>query len=374
MKLAIITSRYPQKEAPYNHMFVHVRAKYFVEKGVDVTVFIPSNSSEPTANYEGVKVLRIPSKAIVNYLSGFDLCYLHLLNMYPSKSGGAQIYNFILRKNLKVAIYLHGSDVLTYPRYFFDFSWSLKGIAKRFYTNGWKKYFMSKFLKGILKGQNKNLILTPSVWLSEQVQAIYYIDANNIKQVPNGIDVSLFNGDADYGKRHKILCVRPLTNTYPVEDCIRLMSFLPEEFTLDIYGKGEKKEQFQQLITAHNLQHRVKISERFFDRKELSQLFLNYGIFNAYSKIDTQGVSMCEAMASKRLVISSNKTAIPEFIQDGVNGLLDNDLQNLALRLADACNSEKYFEELTNNARIAMEQISVDHVGLKELQMLKSIL
>lgn len=373
MKLAILTSRYPQKKEPYNHMFVHVRAKYFVEQGVDVTVFVPSGDRGEEM-YEGIKVVRMASREIVKLLKAYDLLYLHLLNMYPTKSGGAQLYTFILREKPKTAIFLHGSDVLTYPEYFFDFSWTLKGVAKYAYTNFWKKKFMAKFLKGIVAHDNKNLILTPSVWLSEQVQTIYHIAKETIRQVPNGIDINLFDGESGYDKRHRILCVRPLTNTYPVEDCIRLMLFLPPTFTLDIYGKGEKKDTFLKLIATYGLQSRVKIKETFFDREELGKLFQEYGIFNAYSKIDTQGVSMCEAMASRRLVISSNKTAIPEFIEDGVSGLLDNDLQSLASRIVDVCNNEEVFNQLTDNARKAMEQISTEKVGLKELEMLKSIL
>ena len=44
MKVAIITSRYPSKNNPYNHMFVHMRSIEMIKQGIDVTIFIPSNN------------------------------------------------------------------------------------------------------------------------------------------------------------------------------------------------------------------------------------------------------------------------------------------------------------------------------------------
>ena len=68
MKIAIITSRYPSKGNPYNHMFVHMRSKEYIKQGEQVEVFVPSKESAEYV-FEGVRVKTIPSKKIIKYLS-----------------------------------------------------------------------------------------------------------------------------------------------------------------------------------------------------------------------------------------------------------------------------------------------------------------
>ena len=84
MKIAIVTSRYPSAEKPYNHMFVHVRVHEFIKQNHQVKVFVPSEINSTTV-YEGVSVHRTTSKEIIEDLSFFDISYLHLVNLYPYK-------------------------------------------------------------------------------------------------------------------------------------------------------------------------------------------------------------------------------------------------------------------------------------------------
>lgn len=355
-------------------MFVHVRALYFQSRGIDVTILVPAKKKQ-TYVFQGIRVVEDSSSSIVSVLSSYDVLYLHLLNQYPIIDGGFKIYNEIVRRNYKAAIYLHGADVLTYPNDFFDFKWNLKGVAKVLYTNIWKKHFMSRFLNQLLN--TNSLILTPSGWLANRVKTIYGVEKRVIKVVPNGIDIDFFKSSGGFEYRYKILCLRPLNSEYPVDDCVRLMSYLPEIFTLDIYGEGENYEKIKQLIEHLGLSNRVKIINGFLNREELPNLFQKYGIFNAFSKSDTQGVIMCEALASKMLVLSTNKTAIPEFISDGTSGLLLNDnenIQDFANRIVAICGDEIKFENMTTNGRESMKQINWESQGEKELKLLQSLL
>ena len=82
MKIAIITSRYPSEDNPYNHMFVHMRSKEYIKQGEQVEVFVPGKTSAEYV-FEGVKVRVMPSKNIIEYLKEYDVLYLHLLHLYP---------------------------------------------------------------------------------------------------------------------------------------------------------------------------------------------------------------------------------------------------------------------------------------------------
>jgi len=371
MKLAIITSRYPKKESPYNHMFVHVRAKFFIDQGVEVTVFVPASIADEYV-YQGVPVICNHATEIAKQQLNYDVVYLHLLNLYPIKSGGFAIYSAILKHKQKTAIYLHGSDVLTYPEYYYDFEWNVRGIARVLYANIWKRYWMNHFFKGLIQ-HKKYVVITPSLWLKEQVNKLYKLPLQNFKVIPNGIDVSHFYTENAYEKRYKMLCIRPFDKMYPVEKTIEFLSYLPEEYTLDIFGKGEMKRTLESLIQNKNLSHRIQLKEQFIEREQLPKLLSQYGVFCALSNIDTQGVMMCEAMAASLLVISSNKTAIPEFITHKVSGLLEDDLLQLRDDLLAICADESAFNQITKKAREEMEKITIERVGELELDTLQRI-
>lgn len=369
MKIAIITSRYPTEEEPYRHMFVHVRALYFKRQGIDVSILVPSKENKNYI-YDGIKVIADTSKELSTTLKNFDVLYLHLLNLFPVSNGGFRIYRNIIKHNYNVVIYVHGSDVLTYPDYFFDFNWSIRSVFRYVYYNTWKKHYIKKFLTH-LTNQSSNRILMPSKWLGKQIEKIYTISEKNFSVIPNGIDLELFCENKTFKNRYKILCIRPLDPNYPLEDVINLMTYLPEKFSLDIYGNGPEKNNLLQLIHSKDLSSRVKIIGDFIPRESLNNLLKNYGIFNALSKLDTQGVMMCEAMASQLLVISSNKTAIPEFITDNYSGILDNELPLLAKRIISITADQETFEVIVQNARNSMNEINWKKTGEKELDFLK---
>ncbi|MDM1517186.1 glycosyltransferase family 4 protein [Myroides odoratimimus] len=372
MKIAIITSRYPKENQPYNHMFVHVRALYFKSQGVDVTILVPAKEKS-IYNYQGIDVIEDVSSEIANVLGKYDLLYLHLLNQYPLKNGGFSIYNAILKNKYPVAIYIHGTDVLKYPEYLYDFTWSIKGIVKYLYINTWNHFWMKRFLRQISLS-NRYLIMTPSLWMKNHTEKILAIKFDKFYAVPNGVDTELFDVPFNYQNRHKIITIRPLSDVkYGVDMSIELMRFLPDIFTLDIYGKGFLKYKYEQLIKKYNLENRVRIIDDFIERKDLPTLFSNYGIFSAFTLFDSQGVIMCEAMASRLLTISNNNSAISEFIEDGIGGVIDDDLEKLAQRIIEITNDSHVMENIVKEGRSGMTKINWRKQGEKELFLLKQI-
>jgi glycosyltransferase involved in cell wall biosynthesis len=373
MKLAIITSRYPKENEPYNHMFVHVRALYFQSRGVEVTILVPAKD-KITYNYQGITVHENSSKEIVNELASYDLLYLHLLNQYPLKNGGFRIYNAIKKNKYPVAIYLHGTDVLVYPEYLSDFSWTVKGIVKYLYVNLWNHYTMNQFLDRI-SNSNRYLIMTPSNWMKNHTEKVFKRRFDNFHAVANGIDTELFDVPFNYNNRFKILTIRPLSDPkYGVDMSIELMRFLPSVYTLDIYGKGHLKSKYEDQIRRNNLEDRVTIIEEFIEREDIPMLFSNYGIFSAFTLFDSQGVIMCEAMASRLLTISNDNSAINEFIIDGEGGIVEDDFEVLANRIVSITEDIDKMESIVEKGRILMKDINYRIQGEKELIQLKKII
>lgn len=373
MNLAIITSRYPKENQPYNHMFVHVRALYFKSKGINVQILVPAKEKF-NYHYQGINVLEIPTKEILMILPKYDILYLHLLNQYPLKDGGLLVYREIIKKKYKTAVYIHGSDVLLYHDHLYDFEWTFKGIAKYMYVNFWSHYIFKQFLNKISK-TNEYLMLTPSKWMKNKTEEIFKRKFNQFYVLPNGIDTELFDVPFNYKNRYKLVTIRPLSDPkYGVDMAIDLMRFLPDKFTLDIYGKGELKVKFDQMIVDYGLSHRVRIIENFIDRENIPQLFSNYGIFCAFTRFDSQGVIMCEAMSSQLLTISNDNSAMTEFIINDKSGLVENNLEVLANKMIELVENPELLEQICLTGRNTMKNIHWEIQGEKELELLQNML
>lgn len=374
MKLAIITPRYPKENDPYNHMFVHVRAKYFKELGNEVVIFVPS-SKRYSYSYEGVDVKLMSNQQIIKEFDRFDLLYLHLLNNYfGSKSGCYPIYNDIRKNKRTFAIFIHGSEILKYPDYLFDFSFSLRGILKYIYLNFWNSAKMSIFLKDANKRQNAAFIF-PSKWMKEHTESILKIKLKNSNIIPNGIDTDLFKFSDSYENRYKLLMIRPLTDLkYGFDIAIETVRHLPSEFKLTIYGKGKYENYCRELITKYGLNERVVIINKYIDRCEIPNIFKDYGGFIATTRFDSQGVIMCEAMSSGLLTVSNSVTAIPEFIEDGKNGIIANSPKEIADKIIEIVTDPEKYRTTIENARRKMEEIGIEKVGKKELKVLSNLI
>lgn len=368
MEIAIISSRYPTPNNIYSHMWVHARAKEFVRNNVNVTVFVPSKENKEY-HYEGVKVVLAPDVVIAEAIKSVSAVYIHLLSIYPyPKLSGWPIYKSIINNNVRCFMYLHGSEVQSTARYSFDDKRNLYSFAVSLYKNNIFLPRMRKFCQYV---DGSGGFLSPSKWMHKEAENELSLELKNVKICPNGIDTELFDFKPNHKSIHKMLCVRPLSsNKYAVDEAIKLLPLLPEKYTLDIYGKGELKNVLLKLASDLGVSSRVTIIESFIDRVELPKLMGKYGTFLATTRMDAQGVIMCEAMAAGMLVITSNNTAIPEFVNDMVTGLCHNDLNVIAENLLELEMSENTFNDVTINARKFMQSISMQNITKKELAIL----
>lgn len=370
MKVLVITSRYPSQNNPYNHMFVHMRCVEMIRQGVDLEVFVPSNQNKNYV-FEGVKVRMLPSKEIVKNLSVDKILYLHLLNIYPlSNANGWVIYKYILKHNLPFAMYVHGNEVQKFSSRMFDFSLNIDTFLKWFKKDLLVIPKMKRFLSET-KGRSNSAYVFPSLWMKKELESNLKLRLKKYHIIPNGIDTDLFKFHYGFNKRYNMLTLRPLSsNKYAVDIAIEVVKYMPKNYTLTIYGKGKYQKKYEKQIRENNLEDRIFIKNKFIDRSELNDVFSNYGVFLSPTRMDAQGVSMCEAMASGLLTVSNDNTAIPEFLTHGINGILGKSPKEMADRIYKVCNDEYIYSKLTKNGRDSMEQIDIKKTVEKEISIL----
>lgn len=373
MKITILTSRYPSNNNPYNHMFVHMRSLEMKKKGNDISVFVPSKITKKYV-HEGIDVFMMPSKDIIKKINSKGILYLHLLNIYPfSKDNGWVIYKYLLKNNSTFAMYVHGSEVQKYGSRMFEFNYKISDFLKWFKKDVLVIPKMKRFVKNV-KNRKQVTFIYPSLWMKKEMEINLNLQIDNYHVIPNGIDTKLFKFHDLYKNKYKLVTLRPLSSKkYAVDIAINIMKFLPQPYTLEIFGKGMYEKTYKNQIKQLGLEKRIVIKNSFIERNNLNAFFSNYGVFLSPTRMDAQGVTMCEAMASGLLTVSNKNTAIPEFISDNKNGILGIEPKEIAEKIITITNDKALFEQITKNGRESMSEIDIEKTIKKELNVLYQI-
>jgi glycosyltransferase involved in cell wall biosynthesis len=192
-----------------------------------------------------------------------------------------------------------------------------------------------------------------SKWMKETAELHSLKRYANAKIIPNPVDTDSFKfAPIEKRDRKRGISLRGFSNTkYGLDIAIKAFS-KQDQVKLDIVGKGIYRDKF--ISMSKRLDANVEIIEKVIPHSKIAEYYRPYGFFVAPSRIEAQGVAMCEAMACGLPVISTNVGGIPEFIRDGEDGYLvpKNDSEQLmqAVNKLMALSNEEY-DKMSNNAR-----------------------
>lgn len=368
MKITILTSRYPSDSNPYNHMFVHTRCVEMVKNGIDVEVFVCAPKSLKYT-YENIEVRELPASDIIQKISNKNLVYLHLLNLYPfQENDGWIIYKHILSNKIPFVFYVHGNETQKYSSRKYEFNYRISDVLKWIKKDLWVIPKMRQFVKSAKNG----LYILPSKWMKNEMERNLNLKIEHSRILPNGIDTDLFRFSDKSENRFKIITIRSLSQkVYDIEKTIEVMDFLPEQYTLTIYGRGIYEEKYRNLINKKNLSNRIEIISSFFSKQQMSELFKKYGVFISTTRMDSQGITMMEAMASGLLVVSTDNSSKREFITDGESGVLGISARGIAEKIIPIVNDLGKFKQTVSNGRKQIEKIDLKRITQEEIAILK---
>jgi glycosyltransferase involved in cell wall biosynthesis len=203
------------------------------------------------------------------------------------------------------------------------------------------------------------------------------LPADRYQIIHNPIDTQLFEYHPKPAEQRKrILSIRPFASRKYANDLTvkAILALKDEDWFHDlefrIIGEGEL---FDELLSPLRDLPNVIIEQRFVRQTEIADLHRTHGIFLCPTRMDAQGVSRDEAMASGLVPITNNVAAIPEFV-DGSCGVVvpPEDHRALAGGIARLVADPDLFARLSRAAADRVRrQSAADRITAAELAVLE---
>jgi glycosyltransferase involved in cell wall biosynthesis len=375
----IITNAYPHEDQLYRNGFIHRRVKSYLEEGLKIDVFVlhPAYKTPEKYIYEDVPVYRGTEESLRTLLKykAHKKALIHFVN--------PQMVEAIKETNDKLPIitWIHGFETEAWHRRWFNFLESPESLrrildmADNYYVD--QLSFMNWFY------QTDELDITfvhISKWFKEHIaECDARAESRHAVIIPNVIDNDLFNyKEKPVEYRKKILSIRPYASRKYANDlsvqAVLELSQRPyfHELEFAFFGDGKL---FDETVEPIQGFENVKIHKGFLPQEQIAKMHKEYGVFLCPTRLDSQGVSMCEAMSSGLVPISTDITAIPEFVEHDFSGLLTH--PENPLDIADAIERLYYnpdvFNRISKQTSISIQnKCSKQVVIKKELEIIKA--
>ncbi|MBU2100744.1 glycosyltransferase [Candidatus Micrarchaeota archaeon] len=354
MKIAFFTDSYwPQ----INGVTISIDnfAEELEKKGHKVLIFAPKTKEQPETKFD---VFWIPSISLPTYKeyrisSLFSIEAEKKLKEFNPDIIHCHTPFSVGWIGLNLAKKFNKKSIGTYHTYLPDFLMYLplplikkSELAKKgvwFYT----KLFYNKC----------DLITTPTKQSAEELEKN---SIKNIKVLPNGIDFKLFNSvQCDKGlKKKKLVYFGRLSFEKNIEVLIEVLSLL-ENAELTIIGSGPAEKTLKEKAKEKNLEKKVVFTGAL-KGKNLAGKVAESNLFITAATMETQGLTIAEAMATGMPAVGADKMAIPETIKEGINGFLFEPFNagEAAEKINKIFSDKKLYEKLSVNALKTAEKNS----------------
>ena len=187
----------------------------------------------------------------------------------------------------------------------------------------------------------------------------YFNIKNEIKTIPNFIDMSLYQKKEDMKLRNQfakedefiLTHISNFRKVKRVEDVINIFNKVSEEIPakLLMIGDGHERLKAEQLSRQLGITKKVKFLGKL---KVIEKLLSISDIFILPSRTESFGLVALEAMASKTAIISTNSGGLPEVNIDGKTGYLSDvgDINKMAKDAVALLNNVETLNIFKNNA------------------------
>lgn len=348
----LVTNIYPAYEDLYRNGFVASRVRAYRNAGFDTEIFVadPRQRVPAFREFEGTDVAVASTRALAASLTNgpVDNVLVHFLDR-----GMAAALRSAKRLST-VTVWVHGFEIQPWHRRAFQFTTdhertaAQKASALRMEMwrelfeqppEGWHFVFVSRFLA-------EQAFEDVGIRLPDDRYSL----------VHNPVDTTMFRyREKQADERFRVLSVRPYASSiYANDQAVAAVLHLREtrddfdRFSFAFYGSGPL---FDEVTRPLQELPNVELHRTFLEQREIAELHSHFGVFLTPSRMDTQGVSRGEAMASGLVPVASDIAAVPEFV-DERSGILcpPEDPVALASAMGRLADDPELFRHLSRGA------------------------
>lgn len=367
----VLTNSYPNYTELYRNAFVHTRVREYIANDIRVDVF-KLHAADETSFYEfeGVNVISGSKQAL------HDLLLTNKLKAVLVHCLDHRMWDVLQHyaHEIEIIIWAHGYEVQSWQRRMHNFT-TLSSQTKAQLIN---EQFLETWRK-ILSSENKVKIIFVSNYLANTAIEDIGItpESNKFEIIHNFINTEMFNYEIKNPElRKKILSIRPYANNnYANELAVSAVLELAKQPIFNdlefcFIGDGIF---FDETLEPLKKFANVKIIKKFCTQVEIAELHKSYGLFLVPTRMDSQGVSRDEAMASGLVPLTNSVAAIPEFVDSSCAILAPGEsFKEFVAGIVELYNNPDLFVKLSNAARMRIEnERSYQQTILKEIELIK---
>jgi glycosyltransferase involved in cell wall biosynthesis len=278
-----------------------------------------------------------------------------------------------LDPSIRVVIWVHGAEVQPWWRRAYNYKTDAELDAAKPASDERLALWREVFSAG---ERNLHFVFVSEYFADEVMEDVgVRLEPERFSIIHNPIDVRIFAyAPKSPEQRLKVLSIRPFASAKYANDltvaAIEMLSVEPgfDELEFRIIGDGEL---FEETLAPLLEMPNVQIERGFLSQPAIAALHREYGVFLVPTRMDAQGVSRDEAMASGLVPISNSVAAVPEFV-DASSGLLveGEDARGLADAVIRLRDDAELFSELSANAAARVRrQSAVDVIIDRELAL-----
>lgn len=344
----VLTNHYPSWDDIYRNGFVHSRVKAYREKGEAVDIFrLRPGQDLSFHEFEGVDCMTGSRQQLNAMLAQglYDTVLVHFLD-----EDMWQVLEPHVRRGLRVIVWVHGAEVQPWWRREYNYRTEAELEAAKA-VSAKRLDFWRRVLADI--PSNLHLVFVSQYFADEVMEDVgITLPSRHYSIIHNPIDTRIFQHlPKAPPQRLKILSIRPFASAKYANDLsVKAILQLKEKPFFDdlefrIIGKGIL---FEELLAPLQGLKNVTIEERFLSQKEISALHKEYGVFLNPTRMDAQGVSRDEAMASGLVPVTTDVAAIPEFVDETCGFLAPpEDAAGLAAAIETLYHDPARFEKMS---------------------------
>ena len=346
LRILVVTRSYPAAGNLYQYPFVHRRVLAYLAEGHHVAVFRPDTAHAGSYEHEGVTCIEGWRGQLDRVRNDFrpDVLAVHGLSeqLTPVLEG--------ILGAVPICAWLHGSEIPEFARRKgMLMAGSQRETALSLVED--RCAFWREFLG---RWPERFRLVFPSfaavaMAREDLGQALV---GDRLSVIPNPIDTDLFSYSRKADElRLAILMIRPFDSaSYGNDLAVRAIELLKgreqfERLRFTLVGDGSLHD--ETVGPVRSLPN-VTIEQRFLVQEEIAALHRSHGIFLVPTRLDTQGVSRDEAMASGLVPVTNRVAAVPEFVDESCGMLAGpEDSPGLAEGLWRLVQDSALFEQLS---------------------------